>query len=556
MLPLALLEILGPTLVPPGKPVQIKLHRAIKNSQATVRVSDAVAVRREWKLGPSQDRITFTPPKSWTGALVFSCHEKMGGHDFGTTGFALVDIANSWKENPRYGYVTDYAQDPERARESIRAMAKLGINAVQFYDWMPKHHDPEPRAAEWSELARRPVREATLRALIEESKKQRMGALAYNLIFGTYDNALGDGSGVQREWSLFEDAALTKPWVHPLPENWATPRLRLMDPGNAGWRDFFIGRMAKAIRQLGFTGWHVDQLGNPGKRFNARGEEVRLLEGFGQFLQQTRKEMPAADLIFNNVAAFGLAETAAAPVDALYIEVWDNAKTYLDVANLVLKARAMGKPCIIAGYINSTIQQKGPGDFNPDAFESMLATVLASGGWWLGPGDGGDWLCHEYFPNKNLALGGVSQEQLQRYTAFATLHQNILRHAMPVAGWTRLGESSVWMLQGKTWATFLNLDGMDKAAWRDLEGTFRSPAEASPRTLSIRSATIPEHVRWSTPEGDFWTAQILPVQRGPGWFSWKSPAWGRWALARWDEPGSWPAPTPPTAPPPPKTGGK
>jgi len=556
MLPLALLEVLGPTLTPPGMPVQLKVHRALKNSQATVRVHDAVALRREWKLGPSQDRVTFTPPPGWTGALIFSCSEKLGTESFGTTGYALVDVSKSWKENPRYGYVTDYAQDPERARESIRAMAKLGINAVQFYDWMPKHHDPEPRSTEWKDLAGRPVRETTLRSLIEESKKLRMGALAYNLIFGAYDNALGDGSGVQRAWSLFEDPALTKPWVHPLPEDWATPRLRLMDPSNAGWRKFFIGRMEKAILRLGFTGWHVDQLGNPGRRFNSRGEEVHLVDGFLQTLKQFREDMPTADLIFNNVAGYGLKETAAAPVEALYIEVWDNAKTYLDVANLVLGARSLGKACIIAGYINSTMQQRGPGEFNADAFECMLASVLASGGWWLGPGDGGDWLCHEYFPNKNLSLSGPSQERLQRYAAFATLHQAILRHETPVVGWHRVGESSVWMLQGKTWATLVNLESMDKAPWRDLDGTFQASEPVPAGLISIRSNSIPKHVRWATPEGDFWAPKVLPVQREPGGFSLKSPAWDRWALVRWDEPGSWPKQTPPTARPPQKTGEK
>lgn len=481
------LTILGPTMVAPGESFLLRMDPPRIGSTLTIEMRHMNQVVKKWQLEQGTRDIKIQTPVGDGKGYSIYVQEFDRNKQLIARGTKALDVSSDWTKFPRYGYVTNFDQSPKEARKSILKLAQQGVNIIQFYDWMNKHHLPASTDPQWKDIANRTVRRDTVLAMTDECRKLGIKSMAYNLAFGAYDDAFTDGSKVQPEWQLFKDSELKEPWVHPLPKGWATPRLRLMDPGNGAWQDYLNGQMAKAIRELGFDGWHIDQLGDQGELFDATGKPVLLASRFPSLLESARKAFPKRPLIFNNVAGYGLPETGSSSMDCLYIEAWDwYAKTYGDLSQRILDARKASdfkKQVVIAGYINSRYQEqfsgKKPGYFNEGAFESTLATILASGGWWLGPGDGSDWLGAEYFPNKNLELSPRSREVLRRYTLFGTAYQNLLRgnpRFVEARGWNE----DVVTLRFETNQTVvlqvLNFTGIGNREWRDLDSTARVPS--------------------------------------------------------------------------------
>jgi hypothetical protein len=69
--------------------------------------------------------------------------------------------------------------------------------------------------------------------------------MAYNLIYGAYEDAVNEG--VQPEWRLFTDSAHQNPDKHDLPSSWASD-IYLMDPSNSSWQNYINNEMRKTLK--------------------------------------------------------------------------------------------------------------------------------------------------------------------------------------------------------------------------------------------------------------------------------------------------------------------
>ena len=79
------------------------------------------------------------------------------------------------------------------------------INAVQYYDWMDEHHVLYRDGHEfWQDIAARDpwVSRAKLNELIARGHGYNMAAMAYDLMYGAYDDYLAE-SDVSLAWGAF-----------------------------------------------------------------------------------------------------------------------------------------------------------------------------------------------------------------------------------------------------------------------------------------------------------------------------------------------------------------
>lgn len=476
------MDLYAPPRINPGSAVQIEAAAYI-GRPLTISHGDRQLFR---EVVPPTGRVTWQAPNTdGAGYLVQVGNAVLG-----------LDVSSSPWLYPRYGYVSEF--DSVDAAATMRALAEYRLNVIQFYDWHWRHEIPVAPTEDWLDLAGRTIKGSVGRALIREAKARRMTPMAYNLIYGAFDDAKLDP-----DWALYEDADATRPWAHGLPSGWQTPRLRILNPGSTGWRDQIFRGMEEAMTRFGFEGWHADQLGDPGPRFTRKGEPVQIGETFGPFLAAAQQRVPGA-LVFNNVGGFGLEATQQSPVDSLYLEAWDWITPDLNaLSRLVTTARTRAKQITLAGYLQSRYQEKfrreKPGEFNRASFLTTEATVMASGGWKLSLGDQLNALCHEYFPNKNLVMSRTLRAEMRRYAQFGVAYQEWLRgpEVMPTALPFRHPLIADQAIPGKVWAIsrksgpetivhLINLTGRNDLSWRDLDAT----APETPRVPPLQVAVL------------------------------------------------------------------
>ena len=128
------------------------------------------------------------------------------------------------------------------------------INVVQVYDWMDEHHRPWRVGYDyWQDIAARDpwVSRTKLLELIQVGQSLGMASMAYNLMYGAYEN-FQSTSPVDPSWGLYQSGGLQD--AHPLNiPGWETQSLALFDPGHVGWQDWIAARTAEAFRRCLLT---------------------------------------------------------------------------------------------------------------------------------------------------------------------------------------------------------------------------------------------------------------------------------------------------------------
>jgi len=429
---------------------------------------------------------------------------------------AAFDVADDWTSFPRYGYLTRFGPG-EDAAALVGPLADFRINAIQYYDWMDTHHVPyTPGSDDWHDLASRPVSKATLLALINESARLNTASMAYNLMFGAYENYQST-SDARYQWGLFTamPALPSNQDRHPLNvPGWESDSLPLFNPADQRWRDFIAQQMQTALNALPFNGWHIDTLGDRGTLQDEHANAVDLKATYPGFISDMRAQLgPDTHLVCNVPGSYGEQEVAQSPgIDVVYQELWSDPMDdeFWDLKQSLADIRSWtdAKP-VIAGYMNYE-HAKGFSDANPGLFNghSVLladAAILANGGWHIELGDDLRLLCNEYFPNRNLAPTSALLARLRDYYHFAVAYENLLRDRTTDAGlrieldgapandngavggvWTiskarpALGDTN-----GYTIAHLINLSGAQSTDWRDVNATSATPAVYNNLTVRL-----------------------------------------------------------------------
>lgn len=463
-----------------------------------------------------------------------------------------VDVSTDWSKFPRYGYLADFhSMSEEELTSVIERLNRFHINGIQFYDWQYKHHEPlkmdgnEP-APQWPDIANRPVSLDTVKGYIDLAHSKNMMAMNYNLLFGAYEGAEADG--VKKEWALFKDPTQTNQDKHPLPDSWASD-IMLYDPSNAEWQSYMIDKEIEVFKHLKFDGWHVDQLGDRGALWNAKGESAKLTQGYVSFLKAAKEKLDV-DYVMNAVGQYGQAFMAPqAPLEFLYTEVWDGHPKYSSLKDIIDQNSKFSKNklnTVLAAYMNYDLAN-AQGEFNTPGVLLTDAVIFASGGSHLELGE--NMLAKEYFPNKNLSIPAELEEQLTRYYDFLTAYQNILRDALEEsdtaaesAGAVEVSESAE---QGKIWSFakrkegsdivhFINFSNATTMDWRDNKGEQAVPAELRNVDISIQTEREVAAITFASPDYYNGSPVKLSFEQQDGSVKLKLPGLKYWDLLQID----------------------
>ncbi|WP_036717569.1 glycoside hydrolase family 66 protein [Paenibacillus harenae] len=505
----------------PGEAVKFTLELAKAEPKSTIVVQyrhlGETVGRQELKAESEQMAWEWTAPKEDGLGYMAEVFVTAGGEVKDHSNIA-VDVSSDWSKFPRYGYLADFHGMKEEERAAvIERLNRFHINGIQFYDWQYKHHQPlkmeggQP-AAEWPDIANRPVAFETVKGYIDLAHSKNMKAMNYNLLFGAYEGAEADG--VKKGWGLFRDPSLTNQDKHPLPDSWASD-IMLYDPMNAGWQTYLIGKEAETFEHLAFDGWHVDQLGDRGSLWNGEGRSVKLPQGYVSFLKAAKEKLDV-DYVMNAVGQYGQAFLATqAPLEFLYTEVWDAHPKYANLKDIIDQNGKYGRNklnTVLAAYMNYDLADAA-GEFNTPGVLLTDAVIFASGGSHLELGE--SMLAKEYFPNRNLRIPAELEEQLVRYYDFLVAYQNILRDGLEESGLAAEGAGEIGVSgepeTGKVWSFakrkngsdivhFINFTDATTLDWRDDEGKQAVPVERKDVAVSFKSEREVGEILFASPD--------------------------------------------------------
>lgn len=398
--------------------------------------------------------LQFLPEQLPVGDRGFMCEvdvlDDAGVHVAHATG--AFEVAADWTRFPRYGYLTQFNK-PADAVALLRPLRDGLINAVQVYDWMDEHHRPWRVGYDyWQDIAARDpwVSRAKLTELIEVGSGYGMASMAYNLMYGAYDD-FQTTTPIDPSWGLFRSNGVQD--AHPLNiPGWETQSLALFDPGHVGWQDWIAQRTAEAFAAMPFDGWHIDTLGNRGAVFDGAGQSIDLAASSTEFLTAMRIALPEKIFSVNAVGDFGgPALRAQEAWDVAYYELWNDPQQddYLDLHSfLVTHHNESNVAPVVAGYVNYDLAQQysdqHPGVFNDTSVLLAQSAVLANGGWLVSRGDGTAMLCNEYFPNRSLQPSEELLRDVDGFHHFAVAYENLLRDGVdPGSGSIAFGDGRV-----------------------------------------------------------------------------------------------------------------
>ena len=341
-----------------------------------------------------------------------------------TVGSVAVDVSSDWTRFPRYGFLSKFGDVAPSKRESVIAnLNRYHINGIQYYDWMYDHHHPlagtvDKPENDWPSIIGDLCEKEVVQGYISEAHKYNIASMFYDLCYGALEWAEEDG--VSPSWYIYKDASHRNRDYHPLSAPFRS-NIYLVDPGNDGWLDYFASQVDDVYAVYDFDGFHIDQLGSRGTRYNASGSTVDMTAGYGKFLQKMKACQSGKKLAFNAVSRYGQSRIAAAPSDFLYNEVWTVGFDEIDKIMQENQSLAPDKSTVLAAYMN----YKQSGTFNTPAVLLADAVIFALGGSHLELGE--HMLSNEYFPNDAMKMSSELSAALVHYYDFLTGYENLLR---------------------------------------------------------------------------------------------------------------------------------
>jgi dextranase len=462
-----------------------------------------------------------------------------------------IDVSSDWSRFPRYGFLSDYGNISDASIESIISnLNRHHINGLQFYDWQYKHHlplagTPANPEATWTDIINKDVYFTTLSKYIELSHQHNMKAMFYNLAFGALNDASYDG--VAEEWYIYSDKNHSNKDMHSLPQPPFKSNIYLTDPANVNWQNYINNKHNDVYAALDFDGFHIDQLGDRGTKYDYWGNEVNLPDGYFSFISAAKSAAENKSLVMNAVNQFGQAQIASAETDFLYTEVWGPNESYSDLANILLENNsfsANSKNTILAAYMNYDLANN-TGTFNTPAVLMTNAVIFAFGGAHLELGE--HMLGKEYFPNNNLEMKPDLRAAMIRYYDFLVAYQNLLRDGgdfnsptvrstdgkVSLNSWPpEVGKVSTIgkEIDGKQVIHFVNFSDAIHLAWRDNSGSQPYPNIVYDYSVSVSGAQSVSKVWFASPDYNGGASTDITFNENNGSISFELPLLEYWSM--------------------------
>lgn len=431
--------------------------------------------------------------------------------------FTGVDCSSDWTRFPRYGYVWDFT-DAANPEEIVGILNRYHINALQFYDWQYRHHQPlSADMSGWCDWSGRMISGSVVRAYLDQAHKRGISCMAYNMIYAANMSYRHDNSGVNSSWRLVKETG--RDFTCEMSSTMGdTGILQYFNPLNPDWQKYIFDKENEIFINLPFDGWHGDTIGENGPMtrhdgsplgYDRDGKPIHLVKDcYLNFLNAAKEAIGDKYLAFNPVGAQGIEQVYQSNVDILYAEFWPwdrNAEgelydTYGNLHAEIIRAWLLGKhkSLVVAAYVN---YRNPSGLFNSPAVRLLDSVVFASGGARLELGNGGHMLSDEYFPaDHKKQMDPELQDDVQRIYDFITAYENLLRgNHKPVCRKVQVdtynvsynGQSdAIWCFskadERHEIIHFINLVGTDNE-WRDTQQTKKAPALL--RSLRVRLYT-------------------------------------------------------------------
>lgn len=530
----------------PGEAVTFSLNREA-DAGTIVRYKHLGKVIDETSVSGSSWQWT-TPSADFKGYMAEIYRQDNGSDQLLAT--VGIDVSSEWTRFPRYGFLTDYSKlGSARMDEVLDNLNRHHINGLQFYDWQYKHHrmlagtvnNPD---SVWTNIANQDVYFSTVSGYIQKAHERNMKAMFYNLIYGALEDAGSDG--VSGQWYLFTNQNHSNRDMHSLPSPMFKSNIYLLDPSNTDWQQYLAGENGKVYEALGFDGFHMDQLGNRGARYDYDGNPVQLDQTYGPFIDVMKQSAPGKYHVFNAVNQYGQSGIAQASSDFLYTEVWGPNDAYADLARIIRDNNSFSdgmKNTVLAAYMDYD-KADSEGYFNTPGVLLTDAVIFAFGGSHLELGE--HMLGKEYFPNDNLAMKKDLQEALVNYYDFLVAYENLLRDggSFNDPGVTTLGQVSLgpWppqqgkvavvgrQVDGRQVIHLLNFSDATSMNWRDNNGTQAYPFEQKDIPLSFNSDKTVARVWVATPDQNDGASQELDFSQNGSKVSFTLPSLKYWSM--------------------------
>jgi dextranase len=328
------------------------------------------------------------------------------------TASTAVDVLDNWLQAPRYGFLSQFEAGRNDSDATMNALLRYHVNGLQFYDWQYRHEELVPPEEDYSDLLGRHMSLDTVHKLIDAAHARGIAAMPYTAIYGASVAFYRE----HPDWALYERPD------HPY--EFGDNFLMIMDPSpDSPWTDHLMGEFGRVLDDLPFDGIHLDQYGAPKVGTNAAGERIDLAEAIPGFINRTaevvqEKRGDQGAVIFNAVGNWPVDTVAPSDEDAVYIEVWEPYRDFMDLYRLVSNAEQLGggKPVIIAAYIHPEWKAN---------VRLANAVIFASGGTHLELGEPGAMLADPYFPKFGV-MDDAMQTIMQNYYDFLARYEEVL----------------------------------------------------------------------------------------------------------------------------------
>ncbi len=320
------------------------------------------------------------------------------------------DVLDDPFDRPRYGFVTKMDEHAP-VDQMLSLFRRLHLSVAQFYDWAYRHSTLLPPSDPYLDPLGQPRSLAVIDRLASRFSDAGTVPLGYSAVYAI-------GADETPTWSA---AVLRREDGEPyrLGEDF----LVLVDPGDDEWLAHYTAQLRAVIDGTSLRGFHLDQYGWPKFARTDRGR-VDVARSFVHMLEAVRAAVPDARFMFNNVNDFGTRETAGAPQDASYIEVWAPHETLQDLADLAARTRALRPehPPILSAYLSCFAESQAGG---VEAAKCAMAAIYPSGGTHLLLGDDAHALTDPYYP-RNAQLEPASLDELVPWYDFLVRYGDLL----------------------------------------------------------------------------------------------------------------------------------
>jgi dextranase len=336
-----------------------------------------------------------------------------------TSAATATDVLRSWRDDPRYGFLSDFAPNDKGIADRVARTATFHLNCLQFYDWMYRHYRLLPLQEQFTDALGRKLSLKTVRRAVEAAHRHNTAAVAYAAVYAAEPEFFDQHKG----WGLYRpdgSSYMLGDLFH----------LMNLAPGSR-WVKFTLRDFRRTLQAVQFDGFHLDQYGFPRVAYDSAGDLRDLGSDFGSFVDAaatvTERQRPAGGNIFNAVNSWPVESVARRKQVATYVEVWPPFVSYADLVSMVRRCQdlAPGKPVILAAYA-SFLAKKPTGRAGAAGLALLSAVIFGTGAWHLLLGEGEAALTHAYYP-KYARLGSLAVRTLRRYYDFAVGYREFLR---------------------------------------------------------------------------------------------------------------------------------